>query len=202
MVFIPIKMEKLGIYAIKMEKFGIYAIKMEKLGVVKVVNPLILYSTAQVRTPQGRASVAAGVVNFEQKQPAKVEDVYPWGSALVAAGLVGAEGWGWMMGLVGLMDGEGLGKSTDILRFDQIQLMPNLFPLPPIVRLAAAGTGVTKMFTAATIMKMVAAGRFRTWAADNFFQPVGDGSRVKPPTLTFLAPRFERTWVCLKIRCL
>lgn len=53
-----------------------------------------------VRTPQGRASVAAGVVNFEQKQPAKVEDVYPWGS-------------------------------------------------------------VTKMFTAATIMKMVAAGRFR-----------------------------------------
>lgn len=84
-----------------MEKFGIYAIKMEKLGMVNVVNPLILYSTAQVRTPQGRASVAAGVVNFEQKQPAQVEDVYPWGSALVDA-LVGAEGWGWMVGLIGL----------------------------------------------------------------------------------------------------
>ena len=126
-----------------------------------------------MRTPQGRASVAAGVVNFEQKQPAKVEDVYPWGSALVDAGLVGAQAWGWMVG------------ST-------------CFPF--LVRLAAAGTGVTKMFTAATIMKMVAAGRFRTWAADYFFQSVGDGSRVKPPTLTFLALRFERTWVCLKIR--
>ena len=57
------------------------------------------------------------------------------------------------------------------------------------------------MFTAATIMKMVAAGRFRTWAASAFFPPnlwemngddPVDGLAVKPhaqpPKLTNLAP--------------
>ena len=36
----------------------------------------------EVRTPRGRASVAAGVVDFENHQSAAVADLYPWGSAM------------------------------------------------------------------------------------------------------------------------
>ncbi|CAK9019402.1 unnamed protein product [Durusdinium trenchii] len=53
-----------------------------------------------VRTPSGKAAVASGVVDFENAQPAKESDLYPWGS-------------------------------------------------------------VTKMFTAASVMKLVGSGKFR-----------------------------------------
>eukprot|EP00438_Fugacium_kawagutii_P029153 Skav216172 [mRNA] locus=scaffold2249:44439:51719:+ [translate_table: standard] len=46
-----------------------------------------LLKARRVRTPVGRASVAAGVVDFEGQQPAKVEDFYPWGSASAGGGL-------------------------------------------------------------------------------------------------------------------
>eukprot|EP00913_Durusdinium_trenchii_P016550 g15555.t1 len=58
------------------------------------------FDRPQVRTPSGKAAVASGVVDFENAQPAKESDLYPWGS-------------------------------------------------------------VTKMFTAASVMKLVGSGKFR-----------------------------------------
>lgn len=39
------------------------------------------FDRPQVRTPSGKAAVASGVVDFENAQPAKESDLYPWGSA-------------------------------------------------------------------------------------------------------------------------
>lgn len=43
----------------------------------------------EVRTPRGRASVAAGVVDFENHQSAAVADLYPWGSTMAQRAFVG-----------------------------------------------------------------------------------------------------------------
>jgi len=85
-----------------------------------------------VRTPRGRASVAAGVVDFENHQSAAVADLYPWGS-------------------------------------------------------------VTKMFTAASVMKLVGAGHFRL---DDAIAPLVDSllgqMAAKDPSQNFSS--VEELW--------